>query len=221
LPQSFRSGNVEAVAVCRFGRSSTWEHERRVGEILGELAPDLPVTLSHALNPSLREYRRASSAAIDASLKPLMARFFRELEGRLRTEGFGGRLLIMTSAGGVLDAAEVAEQPIHSIGSGPAAAPVAGRHYALLDVESDTALVTDAGGTTYDVASSAAAGSWTRETVVGDPTYGYITGFPSVDVRSAGGRRLIMGRRGRATSRLTAERGASPGGRYGAVRGRL
>ncbi len=179
--------DVEAVAVCLLWAIVNPEHERRVGEILGELAPDLPVTLSHALNPSLREYRRASSAAIDASLKPLMARFFRELEGRLRTEGFGGRLLIMTSAGGVLDAAEVAEQPIHSIGSGPAAAPVAGRHYALLDVESDTALVTDAGGTTYDV-SLVRRGRipWTRETVVGDPTYGYITGFPSVDVRSVG-----------------------------------
>ena len=49
--------------------------------------------------------------------------------------GFRGRLLIMTSAGGVLDARAVAEQPIHSIGSGPAAAPVAGRHYARLDAD--------------------------------------------------------------------------------------
>ncbi len=27
---------------------------------------------------------------------------------------------------------------------------------------------------------------WTRETIVGHPTYGYITGFPSVDVKSIG-----------------------------------
>ena len=178
---------VEAVAVCFLWSIVNPAHELRVGELLGELAPGLPVTLSHVLNPSLREYRRASSAAIDASLKPLMSRFFGELEATLTAEGFNGRLLIMTSSGGMLDASTVAEQPIHSIGSGPAAAPVAGRHYALVDGGSDTALVTDAGGTTYDV-SLVRRGRipWTRETMVGDQTYGYITGFPSVDVRSIG-----------------------------------
>jgi N-methylhydantoinase A len=178
---------VEAVAVCLLWSIVNPVHELRVGELLAELAPGIPVTLSHALNPSLREYRRASSAAIDASLKPLMSRFFRELEATLKEKGFGGRLLIMTSSGGVLDAREVAEQPIHSIGSGPAAAPVAGRHFALTDCGSDTALVTDAGGTTYDV-SLVRRGRipWTRETFVGHPTYGYITGFPSVDVKSVG-----------------------------------
>ena len=53
------------------------------------------------------------------------------------------------------------------------------------------ALVTDAGGTTYDV-SLVRRGRipWTRETMVGDPTYGYITGFPAVDVRSIGANSL-------------------------------
>ena len=178
---------VEAAAVCFLWSLVNPAHELRVGELLVGLAPDLPVTLSHALNPSLREYRRASSAAIDASLKPLMSRFFRELEVALVERGFEGRLLIMTSSGGVLDAHTVAEQPIHSIGSGPAAAPIAGRHFALADCGSDTALVTDAGGTTYDV-SLVRRGRipWTRETLVGDTGYGYITGFPSVDVRSIG-----------------------------------
>jgi N-methylhydantoinase A len=178
---------VEAAAVCLLWSIMNPAHELRVEELLAEVAPGLPVTLSHRLNPSLREYRRASSAAIDASLKPLMARFFRQLESRLADEGFAGRLVILTSSGGVLDAADVAEQPIHSIGSGPAAAPVAGRHYAVVDTGSDTALVTDAGGTTYDV-SLVRRGRipWTRETIVGHPTYGYITGFPSVDVKSIG-----------------------------------
>ena len=46
---------------------------------------------------------------------------------------------------------------------------------------------TDAGGTTYDVGLVRRGRiPWTRETLVGDPTYGYITGFPAVDVRSIG-----------------------------------
>ena len=40
--------------------------------------PDVPFTLSHELNPIVREYRRASSTAIDASLKPLMQDYLRD-----------------------------------------------------------------------------------------------------------------------------------------------
>ena len=51
--------------------------------------PGVPFTLSHQLNPSLREYRRASSTCIDASLKPVMTRVHRRASsGRLRDAGF-------------------------------------------------------------------------------------------------------------------------------------
>ncbi len=53
---------------------------------------------------------------------------------------------------------------------------------------------------------------WTRETRVGHPVYGAITGFPSVDVRSigAGGGSDRLGRRGRAAARRAAERRRRP-----------
>ena len=182
-----REAGVEAVAVCLLWSMINNEHETRIGALLEQELPGIPYTLSSRLNPSVREYRRASSTAIDASLKPLMSRFFRHLEQELRSGGFQGRLLIMTSSGGVLDAGHVAETPIHSIGSGPAGAPVAGRHFAALDGGGMTAIVTDAGGTTFDV-SLLRDGEipTTRETMVGDQTAGYMTGFPSVDVRSVG-----------------------------------
>ncbi|HST39495.1 MAG TPA: hydantoinase/oxoprolinase family protein, partial [Conexibacter sp.] len=182
-----REERVEAVAVCLLWSVVNPVHELRVGELLREHLPGVPVTLSHALNPTVREYRRASSAAIDASLKPLMSRYIGDLDERLRHAGFDGRLLILTSAGGVLDARDVWDSPIHSIGSGPAAAPVAGRHFAAIDAGSDYAIVTDAGGTTYDVGLIRRGRiPWTRETIVGHPVQGNITGFPSVDVKSVG-----------------------------------
>ena len=47
--------------------------------------------------------------------------------------------------------------------------------------------MTDAGGTTYDVSLSAADRSLGHaRRFVGHPSYGYMTGFPSVDVRSIG-----------------------------------
>ncbi len=182
-----RAAKVDAVAVCLLWSMINNNHESRIGELLEQELPGVPYTLSNRLNPSVREFRRASSTSIDASLKPLMSRFFRHLKQKLQSSGFHGRLLIMTSSGGVLDAEHVAETPIHSIGSGPAGAPVAGRHFAALDGGAMTAIVTDAGGTTFDV-SVLRGGEipTTRETMVGDQTAGYITGFPSVDVRSVG-----------------------------------
>lgn len=178
---------VDAIAVCLLWSIVNPAHERRVGALIEQHLPGIPFTLSHALNPSLREYRRASSAAIDASLKPLMSSYMRDLEARLRDAGFGGRVFVITSQAGVIDAAEGAQTPIHLINSGPAMAPVAGHHYVGRDTSIATAVVADTGGTTYDV-SLVRDGRipWTRETWIGPPYVGHMTGFPSVDVRSIG-----------------------------------
>ena len=182
-----KAKEVEAVAVCLLWSIINPAHEDRVGELIEQHLPGVPYTLSHVLNPSLREYRRASSAAIDASLKPQMSAYMRNLTGRLTEAGFDGRTLIVTSQGGMMDASDIAEQPIHLINSGPSMAPVSGRYFAREDEGSDTAVIADTGGTTYDV-SLVRRGRipWTRETWIGQPYRGHMTGFPSVDVKSIG-----------------------------------
>jgi N-methylhydantoinase A len=187
LAQTLRDAQVEAIAVTLLWSFVNPVHELRVREILAEALPDIPITLSHELNPCLREYRRASAAAIDASLKPVMSDYIAALETRMRAEGFTGRLLMMTSSGGVLDAADVVAAPIHSLNSGPSMAPTAGRFFSDHDSSADTVIVADTGGTSYDV-SVVRRGRipWTRESWIGEPFRGHMTGFPSVDVRSVG-----------------------------------
>jgi len=182
-----KAQGVEAVAVCLLWSIVNPAHEIRVGELLEQQLPGVPYTLSHRLNPSLREYRRASSTAIDASLKPLMGAYMRNLSARLKEAGFDGRVLIVTSGAGIIDAADAAETPVHLINSGPSMAPVAGRHFAETDARAETAIIADTGGTTYDL-SLVRRGNipWTRETWVGGEYRGHMTGFPSVDVRSIG-----------------------------------
>jgi N-methylhydantoinase A len=182
-----RSLEIEAIAVCFLWSILNGAHEQRVGEMLEEHLPGIPYTLSSVLTPVMREYRRASATSIDASLKPLMSDYLGGVASRLAAAGLRGRLLMMTSSGGVRDLEDVARTPIHSTASGPAAAPVAGRHYAKRDAGSDMAIVTDAGGTSYDV-SLVRRGviPWTRETRLGISPYGHMTGFPSVDIRSIG-----------------------------------
>ncbi|HWD76587.1 MAG TPA: hydantoinase/oxoprolinase family protein [Solirubrobacteraceae bacterium] len=178
---------VEAVAVCLLWSIANAAHELRIGELLSEHLPDVPFTLSHQLNPTIREYRRASAAAIDASLKPTMAAHLAELESTLRAAGLASPVVMVTSSGGLMQAASVAAAPIHAIMSGPAMGPIAGRHHAATEAEADSAIITDAGGTSYDV-SLVRRGRIprTRETWLGPRFTGHMTGFPSVDVRSIG-----------------------------------
>lgn len=178
---------IEAVGVCLLWSIVNDAHERRLGELLAEHLPGVPVTLSHELNPTLREYRRASATVLDASLKPLMFAYLDGLRRRLEEAGFTGRTLMVTSQGGVMDAETVARAPIHAINSGPAMAPVAGRFYAARDFDNAMAIVADTGGTSYDV-SLVRDGRipWTRETWLGQRFRGHMTGFPSVDVKSIG-----------------------------------
>jgi N-methylhydantoinase A len=182
-----RDEQVEAVAVCLLWSVSNPQHELRLEEILKDELPDVPVTLSHRLNPALREFRRASSAALDASLKPDVARHLVDLEDRLRSEGLAGALSVATSSGALLPGSEVSAKPVLLLNSGPSMAPVAGRVYAGRDSGSDSAIVIDTGGTTFDISLvRRGAIPRTRETWIGPRFVGVMTGFPSVDVRSIG-----------------------------------
>jgi N-methylhydantoinase A len=178
---------VKAVGVCLLWSIANPAHEIRVGEILAARLPGVAVSLSHRLNPIVREYRRASATCIDASLRPLMDRSLSGLEARLRAAGFRGHLFVVTSQGGVMAAAEAAAAPIHTVNSGPSMAPVAGLAAAARDAPGLDAIIADAGGTSTDV-SLVRGGRipWTSETWIGPRFSGHMTGFPSVDVKSIG-----------------------------------
>ncbi|RVQ68791.1 hydantoinase/oxoprolinase family protein [Croceicoccus ponticola] len=182
-----REQKVEAVAVALLWSTLHPAHELRIGELIERHLPGVPYSLSHKVNATLREFRRASSAAIDASLKPLMTRYLGSLSDRLAAEGFGGKVMVLTSAGGMVEAAEVAAAPIRIINSGPSMAPVAGRHYANREGGWRTAIVADTGGTTYDISLvSDGRVPMTRDLWIGEPYRGHLAGYPSVDVKSVG-----------------------------------
>lgn len=184
--------DFEACAISLLWSTANPVHELRLQQMLKAALPSLPVTLSHALNPILREYRRASSTAIDASLKPLMQSHLRELEEDLRADHYAGEILVSTTIGGCLDIDSVIEAPIHTVRSGPAMGPVAGRRHAELEagqgaLNTDSVLVVDTGGTTFDV-SLVREGSISinQETWIGERFTGHMLGMPAVDARSVG-----------------------------------
>lgn len=184
---TLKARGFEAVAVCLLWSIANPAHELRLGQLLEELLPGVPYTLSHQLVPILREYRRASATAIDASLKPLMQHHLREMSTDLRAAGFAGDLLVSTSVGGCQQVDDLIERPINTLKSGPAMAPVAGRAYSGVEKLGDNAIVCDTGGTTFDVGLVRDGNLvYTRDSWLGQRWLGDIMGTSTVDVRSLG-----------------------------------
>ena len=178
---------VEAVAVCFLWSIVNPENELAMAVILDRHAPGTPYTLSHRLLPIIREYRRASATAIDASLKPLMQAHLRDMGRDLRDAGFRGELLVSTSVGGCMHVEDLVERPIHTVKSGPSMAPVAGRACVGAEQPGVDAIVCDAGGTTFDVGLVRdGALVYTRESWLGPRWTGHILSMSTVDVRSIG-----------------------------------
>ena len=182
-----RELGVQAVAVCLLWSIANPVHELELARLIEQELPGVPYSLSHQINPIVREYRRASGSCIDASLKPLMQSHLPRIASGLREAGFRGELLAASSAGGVVPMDELIERPLWSVRSGPSLAPVAGRAVARAETGSGEVIVCDTGGTSFDV-SLVRAGDlvFTGETWLGEPFCGHLTGLSSVDVRSIG-----------------------------------
>jgi N-methylhydantoinase A len=178
---------VEAVAVSLLWSIVDPRHELALARLIERELPGVPYTLSHQVNPIVREYRRASSAAIDASLKPLMQQHLREMEADLRGAGLGGELLPAISLGGVMHIEGVIAKPIHMVRSGPSLAPLLGRVVAAAETGSPDVIVCDTGGTSFDV-SLVRDGRpvFGRDTWLGPRYTGHLTGLSSIDARSIG-----------------------------------
>ena len=185
--ENLKTRGFEAVAVSLLWSIANEAHEKRIGELIEEIMPDVPYTLSHQLAPILREYRRASATAIDASLKPLMQAHLRQMQTDLKDSGFAGDLLVSTAVGGCQEVESLVERPINTLKSGPAMAPVAARAYSAMEHMGGDVIVCDTGGTTFDVGLVRDGYLvYSRDSWLGPLWTGDIMGTSTVDVRSVG-----------------------------------
>ncbi len=123
-----KAEGVEAVAVCLLHAYVNPAHEQQIGAILAEVFPEAVVSLSSDVAPEIREYYRASTTVINASIRPIVARYLQSIEERLRAMGLTAELLIMQSSGGVFTFAAAREKPVFMVDSGPAAGVIAATH---------------------------------------------------------------------------------------------
>lgn len=140
-----RATRPEAIAIGLLHAWSNPVHERRLARALASLG--VPVSVSSALVPEIREYERFATTTANAFLTPRVARYLT----RVAQACAGADLQVVLSHGGTAPAAQAAREPVRQLLSGPAA----GLRAALAAARAcghTHALTLDVGGTSTDCA---------------------------------------------------------------------
>jgi len=118
---------IESLAVCLINAHANGANERAVAEIASRIAPHLPVSLSHAVLPEIKEYPRTSTTVINAYLLPVVRAYLARLRNGLAGQGIAAPVMLMQSNGGLLAADQAAALPMTIVESGPAAGVIGAR----------------------------------------------------------------------------------------------
>ena len=213
IAQQVRDLGVESVAVCLLFSFRDDRHERMLRDALSRVLPEVPVSLSSAVLPQVREYHRLATTVANAYLRPTLGRYLGRLESRLGEAGVRTpRRYVMQSNGGVTTLGRAAERAVATIVSGPAAGVIACETIGRAAGRAD--LVTfDMGGTSCDVALvRGGRATTTAQTKIA----GHDVAVPMLDIHtvSAGGGTIARAERIGGTARLRVgpdSAGARPG----------
>ncbi|MGR3563129.1 MAG: hydantoinase/oxoprolinase N-terminal domain-containing protein [Heliomarina sp.] len=141
------SGGVSAFAVAGQFATRNPGHEIEAARVIAEVT-GLPVTCSHQLSAKLNGPKRAVTAVLNARLVGMIDRLIGRAQDVLGEIGVTAPMMVVRGDGALMSAEQARLRPIETILSGPAASLVGARWL----TGAETALVSDIGGTTTDVA---------------------------------------------------------------------
>lgn len=141
------SAGVSSFAIAGYFAVRNPAHEQAVRDYIRQ-ATGLPVTCSHELSSKLGGPRRALTTLLNARLISMLDHLIGSCEGFLAARGIDVPVMVVRGDGALISAAEARLRPIETILSGPAASLVGAQYLSGLD----SAVVSDIGGTTTDVA---------------------------------------------------------------------
>jgi N-methylhydantoinase A len=178
-----RAAGCESLVIHFLHAYANPAHELRAGAIAAEIWPNDHVTLGHALLSESREFERGVTAAVNASVQPLLERYVARLAGELEGRGYANDLLVMNGNGGMVSARFVAKEAAKTVMSGPAtgvmAAAYVGRRAGVPNL-----ITYDMGGTSTDVALIREARPAVSNEI--EVEYAMPIHVPMVDVRTVG-----------------------------------
>jgi N-methylhydantoinase A len=177
------AADCEALVIHFLHAYANPAHEIRAGEIAREEWPNGNITLGHALLSESREFERGVTAAVNASVQPLLRRYVERLADRLSERGYDRDLLVMNGNGGMVSAREVAREAVKSVMSGPASGVMAavetGRRAGVANM-----ITYDMGGTSTEVALFRGGRAPISNEI--EVEYAMPIHVPMVDVRTVG-----------------------------------
>ena len=147
--EQLKKEEVKAIAICFINSYLNNEHEKIATEYLRKALPNLFISGSYEVLPSVRFYERVSTTCINAYIGVVIAKYLEALLCKLHDINFNGKLMIMQSNGGVVTPDVARKIAAVTVLSGPAAAPIAGAYYAEL-LGFDNCITMDMGGTSFD-----------------------------------------------------------------------
>jgi len=140
----------ESICIFYINAYANPVHEIQTLKIIKDIWPNGHITIASEVLPEIREFERCSTAALNASLQPVVGNYLEKLTTQLQIQGFLGELLIVQSNGGVMSGDAAIETPIKTALSGPAAGVIACA--SIAKVAGFTKVITgDMGGTSFDV----------------------------------------------------------------------
>ncbi len=173
---------IDALTISLFNSYTNDTHERAAGRIAEEELPGVPVSLSCDVIPEMQEYERTITTVCNSYVRPIVAKYVRNLSTELERRSSGVKLHILRSDGGLTPPAGAETVPVNLLMSGPAGG-VAGAIWIASQAGFENLLTFDMGGTSTDVCLTQGGVAQTRrETTVGDLT----VRASSLDVRSVG-----------------------------------
>ena len=99
---------IEALTVSLFNAYANGAHERRVREIAEQVMPGVPVSISSEVIPEMYEYERTETTVVNSYIRPVVAKYIRNLNNEISSRMGGVKLHVLRSDGG-LSAVEAAE----------------------------------------------------------------------------------------------------------------
>jgi N-methylhydantoinase A len=186
--ERLQAAGCTALAVSGAFAVDAPEHERLVAARARERG--LPVCAGHELTGTYGLETRTISAAVNASILPVVERTARVVEGVLHDAGIDVPLLVLRGDGGAMSLEAFRAAPSFTIGSGPAAGVAAALHQLALS----DGIVLECGGTSSNVSVVKGGRTVLRSLrVMGRPTS--IRSVDSWVVGAAGGSLGRLGRR--------------------------
>ncbi len=145
-----KTKKVEAVAICFMHAYANADHEERARALVKSLWPEIYLCTSSEVLGEFREFERFSTAAVNASLMPIMDHALSQFEKGVAALGIPHTPRVMQSNGGAVSPGAVRKMPVNTFFSGPAGGVIGTVGLGRM-LKAPNLIAFDMGGTSTDV----------------------------------------------------------------------